>query len=93
VGPIQDALQSPCKVEQGRSVCENSTKIVQGGDRNFDDQRNPFESSQNGGKPEKEGGLLRYIGLTKRGLCSKLHATCNCLLVIGEVSSDGWECQ
>ncbi|MDR2779465.1 MAG: hypothetical protein LBB16_04285 [Puniceicoccales bacterium] len=58
VWTIQDALQSLCKVKQGRSVGENSTKIVQGEDRNFDGRRNPFESLQNVGKPEK-GGLLR----------------------------------
>jgi hypothetical protein len=52
---LQDALQSLCKVEQEKIVCENSTKIVQGRGRNFDGRRNPFENSRNGSEPEQGG--------------------------------------
>ncbi|MDR2432215.1 MAG: IS5 family transposase, partial [Puniceicoccales bacterium] len=69
--------QSLCEVESERGVCQDVAKIIQGGDGDSNDRRNPFKSAQDGGKFE-EGGLSPWhIGRTKGGFGSKLHAVCD----------------
>jgi hypothetical protein len=74
---LQDVIQSIREVEQAVSVCQDFAETIQRRNEGFNDRRNAFKSTQDGGELKKEGTSPRHIGRTKGGLGSKLHAVCD----------------